>query len=66
MIKQEYYKVSKVIQSCDTLDHLKVTDKLIDLFIKKWKNDPDINLYAAKLGSLFRLKYKSYGQGIQK
>jgi len=66
MIKQDYYKVSKVIESCDTLDHLKSTDRVIDLFIRKWQNDPEVDIYAAKLGSLFRLKHKIYGQGIQK
>ena len=66
MIKQDYYKVSKVIESCDSNDHLKAADRLIDFFIKKWRDDSEVNLYAAKLGSLFRLKYKSYGESFQK
>lgn len=67
MIEKDYNKVVKVIQSCLTEQHLMVSDKLIDIFIDKWKDDPSSLVYAAKLGSIYRTKRKLHlhEQGIK-
>ena len=67
MIEKDYNKVVSVIQSCLTEQHLIASDRLINIFIDKWKDDPNAVVYAAKLGSIYRTKRKLHlhEQGIK-
>ena len=39
LMRYDYYKVKRVIKSCQCEEHLDVVNRLITLFYKKWNNN---------------------------
>jgi len=52
LISYDYYKVKRVIKSCQCKEHLDVANKLITLFYVKWNN----NNLLEKLENKFKHK----------
>ena len=54
LIERDYYKVRRIIKSCQCEEHLDVANKLITLFYLKHSNDRLLE----RLEKSYKLKYK--------
>ena len=55
-MKKTYYKLKKVIWSCDTFEHFEGAQRLIDLFYNMYKNQHEAQSLQKWLNKRIRFK----------
>lgn len=55
-MKQTYYKLKKVIWSCETFEHFQAAQKLINLFYNMYRNQSEAQSLQKWLNKRIRFK----------